>query len=1313
MELVGGDSPLGPSQSDHNVLYALIDRLDTLKEKSFIFMLQWIRQYIQEYGNSLTMEFTILLEILLKFIHRQGQLKKRMEPNLTSTLADIARRLHALQPYNIFIDTALLFRIMIPVRLQIPEEEILECLDRMEWSPMEESGLKNLELLVKFFFMKEQRHTLRIRVLDMLKPLFATYHDVCGDKLLRSTISYIKNAYKDDDSIVVGHFLDLYFWICDIWTLPSFYTIMEFIIQPIDKSDLPILTKRMIGNQLNRLFANRISTPYITHTIFLYNKLLEIMSHSDYFIRGETVKTLLSLRGTEDGMLIFQNQMCPFIKYEASLAPSSPHLKTLSIGDLMVQVRERIKKEDSSEVFSLLIQGLIAFLKNKHIMKGIDLSPLLTLLCRLLENRIFGFFVRHRRDANEVKIENLLLGYEVLLCSLIYLPIHHEIHTLILTTLTISIEERVKTEVLEDRLLKTSIHGLMQCAIMETPAFIKSLPSLLEKIERLMLSDKMSFKLDSMTFILDFITILSHQESSVHVVLNHFKRITRIVLPFLNVERNTPVYIHYAFQVLLGWFNLLDSKAKLLNLESLKSAIEPLISRELPWIHEANLDILATMTLLDCDPVKKYSKHEEDMFFPSSEEDLQRDRVWTQGHIVIDIKTNSYGWSRIIMRRPSCKLTWMMQIDNHLRNLSSSLTSHLSYTMDPLAFITRHILDEDKSNSEELKLMKERVFRDRMPTSPVLSPLISRGNQDTTLEEPMSLWHPFIEDHALPHHESVLDAPLSPRNQRRSSEWHWTSSTGQGTSEEPLVHSDELIKRVSQERIQGREDMNIPTPSAPQQCPSTNPSGEDEIDFVVTKEHDRKEMGRSRSDENVPIKERLKLDKSKETDIPPEDLEARSEKLFKRSTRGSASKRSSSFSRPLPSEITTFLEDFKSFQISKGKFGDPHRISEDSDSLEQGREMNVSSESRKGLNLSNEDRYTINPEFVKSHSAESSKEHNSEIDSSTHGTSESTTNRQLHPHQTLRRQSSQEIRGRSRQNSRSSLSPSSSSTSLTVNEEDSVPVVHPSFVFFHVNQMPSTMFNTKLISAHKSKSVRNHIIALDHIHPFETFKVGVLYIPKSIDGDEILELYTQRPIGSIHYLQFIEQLGSWIPLNDVNPTETYTGDLTESDGNVAVVHKERLYQLAFIISNLLHGTDVSHYFKGLDVSILWWDGYYTESTSPDFELFESQLTPISIWIISVDKEYYRVELYGVDAMDIPLTYHRMVVHESFLIPWIKFLSVRVLWYQRNKEEYGNETASSIYSNFMHRVKKVNEIRSKILTEKKIRSKHKFQRQHSM
>ena len=92
-------------------------------------------------------------------------------------------------------------------------------------------------------------------------------------------------------------------------------------------------------------------------------------------------------------------------------------------------------------------------------------------------------------------------------------------------------------------------------------------------------------------------------------------------------------------------------------------------------------------------------------------------------------------------------------------------------------------------------------------------------------------------------------------------------------------------------------------------------------------------------------------------------------------------------------------------------------------------------------------------------------------------------------------------------------------------------------------------------------SIQTAIKNLDRIPPYETHKIGVIYVGRGQANKEAEILANEH--GSVRYMEFLQRLGRLISLNEVDTRGTYIGGLEVSgeDGKFAYMWKDDVLQV--------------------------------------------------------------------------------------------------------------------------------------------------------
>lgn len=107
----------------------------------------------------------------------------------------------------------------------------------------------------------------------------------------------------------------------------------------------------------------------------------------------------------------------------------------------------------------------------------------------------------------------------------------------------------------------------------------------------------------------------------------------------------------------------------------------------------------------------------------------------------------------------------------------------------------------------------------------------------------------------------------------------------------------------------------------------------------------------------------------------------------------------------------------------------------------------------------------------------------------------------------------------------------------------------------------------KPIQLERNELLKRSLGIFDRITPYETHKIGVLYVgPGQMNSRS--EILANR-IGSFRYSKFLKEIGQLISLEEVDPRVFYVGGLTANDGPYAISWCDHLVQMIFHVATLM------------------------------------------------------------------------------------------------------------------------------------------------
>ncbi|CAH1986295.1 unnamed protein product [Acanthoscelides obtectus] len=134
--------------------------------------------------------------------------------------------------------------------------------------------------------------------------------------------------------------------------------------------------------------------------------------------------------------------------------------------------------------------------------------------------------------------------------------------------------------------------------------------------------------------------------------------------------------------------------------------------------------------------------------------------------------------------------------------------------------------------------------------------------------------------------------------------------------------------------------------------------------------------------------------------------------------------------------------------------------------------------------------------------------------------------------------------------------------------------INPSFVFlqlYHAAYFGSRQ--ERPIVVQSQDSVQRAMWVLDSIPPYETHKIGVIYVKEGQTHNEV-EIYRNK-IGSMRYVDFLQNLGFLVKLEDLDPQVFFLGGLDQhgNDGKFAYVWQDDVIKVMFHVATLMPNKD--------------------------------------------------------------------------------------------------------------------------------------------
>ncbi|XP_035706694.1 tuberin isoform X3 [Folsomia candida] len=129
--------------------------------------------------------------------------------------------------------------------------------------------------------------------------------------------------------------------------------------------------------------------------------------------------------------------------------------------------------------------------------------------------------------------------------------------------------------------------------------------------------------------------------------------------------------------------------------------------------------------------------------------------------------------------------------------------------------------------------------------------------------------------------------------------------------------------------------------------------------------------------------------------------------------------------------------------------------------------------------------------------------------------------------------------------------------------------VTPGFVFLQLCSQGIVGKGERPILLPSEESTAKSLRVLDYIPPYETHKIGVVYVGPSQSKNETAIF--QNLYGSSRYRDFLQGLGSLIKLKEIDPQKNYMGGLSKDgdDGDFASIWQDDVMQVIFHVATLM------------------------------------------------------------------------------------------------------------------------------------------------
>ncbi|CAL1542795.1 unnamed protein product [Lymnaea stagnalis] len=267
--------------------------------------------------------------------------------------------------------------------------------------------------------------------------------------------------------------------------------------------------------------------------------------------------------------------------------------------------------------------------------------------------------------------------------------------------------------------------------------------------------------------------------------------------------------------------------------------------------------------------------------------------------------------------------------------------------------------------------------------------------------------------------------------------------------------------------------------------------------------------------------------------------------------------------------------------------------------------------------------------------------------------------------------------------------------------KDSKTGLNPNYVFLQLyHSHPLVQSQEQPLRVPQTDKFRRTVDMLDHIYPYETHKIGVLYMGKGQASDE--KTLLSNEFGSPRYTKFIMALGDMISIEEAEREKVYLGGLTPSDGKFAVAWQDESLRVIFHIATLMPNRPGDTRFNnkkshiGNDfVTIVYND------SSEDYKsgTISGQFNFVSIIIRPLDYESNAVTLTTKeDIADILGHTHTKIISDANLPLLVRQIAINCnlasMVLQRQQSTVGSPEVFA--SNWLERLRQIKLLKQRIL-----------------
>lgn len=263
--------------------------------------------------------------------------------------------------------------------------------------------------------------------------------------------------------------------------------------------------------------------------------------------------------------------------------------------------------------------------------------------------------------------------------------------------------------------------------------------------------------------------------------------------------------------------------------------------------------------------------------------------------------------------------------------------------------------------------------------------------------------------------------------------------------------------------------------------------------------------------------------------------------------------------------------------------------------------------------------------------------------------------------------------------------------------------INPSFVFlqlYHTAHFGTTTEKPLLVS--QTAAVQRAVKVLDAIPPYETHKVGVIYIGIGQVSNEVEILGNQH--GSLRYAEFLQRLGTLIKLKDVDSQSIFLGGLDRNgeNGNFAYIWQDDVMQVIFHVATLMptKESDPQCTGKKLHIGNNYVNIVYNESGEPyNIQTVKGQFNYACVVIQPLDHGTNRVTVQAREELAEHIGHSEpKIISDQNLAILARQLALHANLASMVSSSLKTKGHNPYASNWLERLRHIKRLRSRVLQE---------------